>query len=380
MSAEAPQLSGPDLAAASRSPTFGRASRCSATRTARRCCSCAAATRSRGRRDVHALRRPARRRAGGGRHGALPLAPRLLPPRAPARRSALRRSTRRLLRGRARRRSRARRRRAHARRPRAQPRRAPRSVVVVGAGAAGAAAAEMLRREGYTGPITLIGAEPPVDRRTSRRTTSPATRPRSGSRCATPTFYARSRSSSSRRRRALDRPRRQSGDARERTVRWRTGRCSWRPAPSRSACRSRAPSGRDVHVLRTLADSRAIIARAAQGEARGRHRRELHRARGGGVAARARRRGRRRRARARCRSRACSATSSARSCAAARGARRALPSRRKPAAIADGTVTLDDGTTLAVRLVVMGVGVRPRLDARRGGGPPIDNGIVVDES
>jgi apoptosis-inducing factor 3 len=42
----------------------------------------------------------------------------------------------------------------------------PPSVVIVGAGAAGDAAAEMLRREGYGGPITLIGADEsaPYDR------------------------------------------------------------------------------------------------------------------------------------------------------------------------------------------------------------------------
>jgi NADPH-dependent 2,4-dienoyl-CoA reductase/sulfur reductase-like enzyme/nitrite reductase/ring-hydroxylating ferredoxin subunit len=48
----------------------------------------------------------------------------------------------------------------------ARPAHSPTSVVIVGAGAAGNAAAEMLRREGYTGPVTLIGREPsrPVDR------------------------------------------------------------------------------------------------------------------------------------------------------------------------------------------------------------------------
>jgi len=42
----------------------------------------------------------------------------------------------------------------------------PSSVVIVGGGAAGLAAADMLRREGYDGPLTIISADdsPPVDR------------------------------------------------------------------------------------------------------------------------------------------------------------------------------------------------------------------------
>jgi len=42
----------------------------------------------------------------------------------------------------------------------------PSSIVIVGGGAAGVAAAEMVRREGYDGPLTMISADadPPVDR------------------------------------------------------------------------------------------------------------------------------------------------------------------------------------------------------------------------
>src|SRR5436189_5528516 len=50
--------------------------------------------------------------------------------------------------------------------PARQPKSSPASVVIVGAGAAGGAAAEMLRRQGYDGPVTLIGSDEflPYDR------------------------------------------------------------------------------------------------------------------------------------------------------------------------------------------------------------------------
>ncbi len=50
--------------------------------------------------------------------------------------------------------------------PNRKPKSSPTSVIIVGAGAAGGAAAEMLRREGYDGAVTLIGADQflPYDR------------------------------------------------------------------------------------------------------------------------------------------------------------------------------------------------------------------------
>src|SRR5213593_747597 len=50
--------------------------------------------------------------------------------------------------------------------PSHKPKSSPASVIIVGGGAAGNAAAEMLRREGYDGPVTMISADEflPYDR------------------------------------------------------------------------------------------------------------------------------------------------------------------------------------------------------------------------
>ena len=53
---------------------------------------------------------------------------------------------------------------------------------------------------------------------------------------------------------------------------------------------------------------------------------------------------------------------------------------RKPARITADHVELDDGTKLPADLVVMGVGVKPRLDLAQAAGLKIDRGVVVDLS
>ena len=167
-------MSGPDNPTsrkASRRGTFGERNRPRAGRRRGRDPRPAGRRVLRRRRVLHALPRAARRRAGRRRHGALPVAPRVLQPAH--RRGAARAGARpdRLLARRAGRRhasSSARSSRAPAPASRAvEPAQAsPASVVIVGGGAAGLAAADMLRREGYGGSLTMISADdsPPYDR------------------------------------------------------------------------------------------------------------------------------------------------------------------------------------------------------------------------
>jgi NADPH-dependent 2,4-dienoyl-CoA reductase/sulfur reductase-like enzyme len=51
---------------------------------------------------------------------------------------------------------------------------------------------------------------------------------------------------------------------------------------------------------------------------------------------------------------------------------------RKPVAITPKAVTLDDGTELDAEIVVVGVGVVPRTELAEAAGLRVDNGIVVD--
>jgi nitrite reductase/ring-hydroxylating ferredoxin subunit/thioredoxin reductase len=140
----------------------------------------------------------------------------------------------------------------------------PASVVIVGAGAAGNACAEALRRAGYARPVVLAGAEgtTPVDRPNLSKDYLAGTAPEEWIPLRDETFYKR--------------------NGIEMRVDWRVERIDvaakrvhFGDGTSREygalvlatgARPNRLPipgaDGPDVFVLRTLADSRAIIARA----------------------------------------------------------------------------------------------------------------------
>lgn len=71
----------------------------------------------------------------------------------------------------------------------------PRSVIIIGGGAAGLAAAEMLRREGYAGSLTLISAEdsPPCDRPNLSKDFLAGTAPEEWMALRPPEFYTQQR-------------------------------------------------------------------------------------------------------------------------------------------------------------------------------------------
>ncbi len=255
-----------------------------------------------------------------------------------------------------------------------------RRVVIVGAGAAGFATAEMLRREGLSGDLTLLGddPDPPYDRPNCSKDYLAGKAPREWMPLKDAAFYAESH---------IDL--KTGGAARAidltaRTVTQADGKVS--PFDVLVLATGAAPirpplPGFDqpnVHVLRTLKDCEAIVAAAGQarrvavvgasfiglevaaalverglevhiiapetiplarilGDDLGRHIQSVHEAKGVvfhlGQSARG---------------------------------------------FVDGRVGLEDGTDVPADFVVVGVGVRPRVELAEAAGLTVDRGIVVD--
>ena len=152
--------------------------------------------------------------------------------------------------------------------PRARPQGAPSSIVIVGAGAAGNAAAETLRREGYDGPLTMIGREDsvPYDRPNLSKDYLAGTAPEEWIPLRPPEFYAEQKID------LLLGSAVESVDGAAKTVTLTGGKTlSWDRlllAPGADPVRLTVPGGDLPHVrtLRSLGDSRAIIAALAPGK------------------------------------------------------------------------------------------------------------------
>jgi NADPH-dependent 2,4-dienoyl-CoA reductase/sulfur reductase-like enzyme/nitrite reductase/ring-hydroxylating ferredoxin subunit len=146
---------------------------------------------------------------------------------------------------------------------RARPAAAPESVVILGGGAAGAVAAETLRREGYDGPVAIVEAGPsaPYDRPNISKDYLAGSAPEEWIPLRPPSFYAEQRIELLLERRvtAIDVAARRIvfGDGATRSF------GALLIATGATPVTLDLPSpGQAIHYLRTLADSRAIIAAA----------------------------------------------------------------------------------------------------------------------
>jgi NADPH-dependent 2,4-dienoyl-CoA reductase/sulfur reductase-like enzyme/nitrite reductase/ring-hydroxylating ferredoxin subunit len=144
----------------------------------------------------------------------------------------------------------------------------PESIVIVGGGAAGLAAADRLRREGYPRPLTMLSAEdaPPCDRPNLSKDYLAGKAPEDWIPVRPPDYYSNQNIE-------LVLNTRVSGlDLQARTVSAEDGRTypfgALLIATGADPVRLSVPGAEEPHVyyLRTLADSKAIIARASSGK------------------------------------------------------------------------------------------------------------------
>ena len=252
----------------------------------------------------------------------------------------------------------------------------PESVVVVGSGAAGAAAVETLRRHGYTGPITMIGEEPPVDRPNLSKDYLAGTAPEEWIPLRTPGFYADHDID-------LIEATVSAIDTSSRTVSLEDGRSLdygvLLLATGAEPRRLPVP-GSDlphVHYLRTLADTRKIIdalERASRAVVIGAGFIGLE------VAASLRHRGLEAAVVApdKMPLEVIGATLGGFIADLHRSHGVVFHLERGVSEIGSDSLTLDDGSTLPADLVVVGIGVTPRTQLAEAASLTVDNGVVVD--
>ena len=262
--------------------------------------------------------------------------------------------------------------------PRPAPAAGPQSVVIVGAGAAGNACAEELRRQGYANAITMIGSEGtvPVDRPNLSKDYLAGTAPEDWIPLRGRDFY------SERKIDLLEQAEVTAVDAGRREVRLSTGESlrfgALLLATGAEPIRLGIPGADRALTLRSFADSKAIAARASSGR-----RAVVIGASFIGLEVAASLRARKLEV-------SVVAPESSplervlgrelgefvRALHEEHGVRFHLG--RKPARIDPAAVALDDGSVLPADLVVMGVGVRPRLRIAEQAGLKLDSGVLVD--
>ena len=262
-----------------------------------------------------------------------------------------------------------------------KPKTSPASVVIIGAGAAGGAAAEMLRREGYDGPVMLIGADKslPCDRPNLSKDYLAGNAPEEWILLRPPEFYREQKID------ALTNTTVGSIDPKAKQVTLSDGRSlgygALLLATGAQPVHLTIPGADLPHVcyLRTLSDSRRIIEKVKDAKravvigssfiglevAWSLRERNLEVAVVGrdsvplgkvlGI----------------------EMGTLVRETHEAHGVKFHLG--RTPAAIHDRYVQLDDGTKLDCELVVVGIGVRPNIQLAEQTGVATDNGVLVNE-